>query len=350
MLHFKHKTSLGLFGTVAAACALAAPSAHANPQQWTLDVGAQSSNAARQAMAFLTNEIWINEGDSITWTSRAGEGHTVTFVPDNQLRPGFGPTGPATSPSPSVFDNSSTVNSGTLCDGSLQQTDECDKPVPGTKTFTVSFPKAGNYVFVCLIHPDMTGTVHVLAQGTPLPHRQGYYTKLAAAQAHDLLGEDGTPYAQIFTPLANDRHEVVTPGEVAATGGGKQYQVLMRFLPDKIYIRKGDTVEWTNTNPVEPHSVTFVGPGATEPGFPAIFGLINGTTDADSASHGTISDPNAAYVFSDLIQPAAQYQGNQLQLLPHTRTRVTFTKAGTYDYFCALHDELGMKGTVVVLP
>jgi plastocyanin len=27
---------------------------------------------------------------------------------------------------------------------------------------------------------------------------------------------------------------------------------------------------------------------------------------------------------------------------------VTFTKAGTYAYICALHDYLGMSGTVVV--
>jgi plastocyanin len=33
-----------------------------------------------------------------------------------------------------------------------------------------------------------------------------------------------------------------------------------------------------------------------------------------------------------------------------TRFRVTFTAQGVFNYFCALHDDLGMKGTVVVLP
>jgi len=33
-----------------------------------------------------------------------------------------------------------------------------------------------------------------------------------------------------------------------------------------------------------------------------------------------------------------------------TRVRVTFTQAGRYNYICALHDELGMKGSVVVIP
>jgi len=34
--------------------------------------------------------------------------------------------------------------------------------------------------------------------------------------------------------------------------------------------------------------------------------------------------------------------------LDFTRFRVTFTAPGTFNYICALHDELGMKGTVIV--
>jgi plastocyanin len=33
-----------------------------------------------------------------------------------------------------------------------------------------------------------------------------------------------------------------------------------------------------------------------------------------------------------------------------TRFRVNFTNPGVYPYICALHDQLGMKGKVVVLP
>jgi plastocyanin len=33
-----------------------------------------------------------------------------------------------------------------------------------------------------------------------------------------------------------------------------------------------------------------------------------------------------------------------------TRFRVTFTKPGTYPFICVLHDDLGMKGKIVVLP
>ncbi len=33
-----------------------------------------------------------------------------------------------------------------------------------------------------------------------------------------------------------------------------------------------------------------------------------------------------------------------------TRFRITFTKAGAYPYICALHDDWGMVGKVIVLP
>jgi len=43
-------------------------------------MGAESQDEGRQAMAFLPNELWIHAGDSVTWTSGAHEGHTLTFL------------------------------------------------------------------------------------------------------------------------------------------------------------------------------------------------------------------------------------------------------------------------------
>jgi plastocyanin len=60
--------------------------------QWHATVGAQSADKGRQALAFLPNELWIHEGDSITWKFEAGEIHTVTFLatdPVSQVRPPF---------------------------------------------------------------------------------------------------------------------------------------------------------------------------------------------------------------------------------------------------------------------
>jgi len=45
--------------------------------QWQAKVGANTNNKGRQALAFLPNEIWIHEGDSVTWTFEVDEIHTV---------------------------------------------------------------------------------------------------------------------------------------------------------------------------------------------------------------------------------------------------------------------------------
>ena len=66
--------------------------------QWRAAVGAQSDNLGRQALAFLPNEIWIHAGDSITWTFRSDEIHTVTFLKAGQVRPPFQVGCPGISP------------------------------------------------------------------------------------------------------------------------------------------------------------------------------------------------------------------------------------------------------------
>ena len=227
-------------------------------QKWYATVGAQSNDKGRQALAFLPNEIWIHAGDSITWTFDVDEIHTVTFIPDEGPRPFFQTiTGSATA----TFDGSTTVSSpGQLLD------------IPGTtspafvkgdaKTFTVNFPTAGNFKQVCLFHQNMTGVVHVLPADAPLPHNQDFYDRQAADQRRDLLSDrDGRSVAACGQCAAQDslKARVVTAGtgEISATAGGTQTLAVMRFLADQIIIRRGDTVEWTNQNPVEPHTVTF---------------------------------------------------------------------------------------------
>jgi plastocyanin len=46
-------------------------------------------------------------------------------------------------------------------------------------------------------------------------------------------------------------------GEIVATGDGSESVSVMRFRQDTIVVRVGDTVEWTNLDPVTAHTVTF---------------------------------------------------------------------------------------------
>ena len=66
---------------------------------------------------------------------------------------------------------------------------------------------------------------------------------------------------------------------------------------------------------------------------------------ARQAAIGSLTDS----VNSGFLSPAPQDRANLAQAPPGvTRFRVTFTSPGTFNYICAIHDELGMKGTVIV--
>ena len=325
-------------------------------QTWLATVGAQSNDKGRQALAFLPNEIWIHAGDFIKWTFDVDEVHTVTFIPDEALRPLFqtitGSPDKSPFPNPDPTGPQIVSSPGQLLD------------IPGTTnpafvkgaTFTVYFPTAGNYKQVCLFHQNMTGVVHVLPADAPLPHDQDFYDREAADQRRDLLSDrDGRSVAACGQCAAQDslKARVVTAGtgEISATAGGTQTLAVMRFQADPIVIHKGDTVEWTNLNPVEPHTVTFGNLSfvqGTSP-FPT-----NLPVDPDGALHAVITSP-ADNVSSGLIVAAAQDPPGggphdfQTSLGP-TRFRATFPNLGTFPYRCVIHDDLGMKGMVIVLP
>jgi plastocyanin len=330
----------GVIVCILALAAIASPRA-ASAAEWHARVGAQSHDKGRQALAFLPNEIWIHQGDSITWTFTADEIHTVTFLVANQVRPGFNPP-PCPVGNPASFDGSSCVTTPPMVTGD---------------TYTVFFTAAGNFKLVCLVHANMTGVVHVLANGTPLPHDQAYYDAQGAREQHALLDdmdhrghgaavEGAGPAADAIRPHVG--HTVTAGiGEISATPGGTDTLSVNRFIHDDIVIRAGETVEFDNRDPVTPHTVTF---GPEPP--PPLFGppSANVTTDPDGARHITLNSP-ADVAHSGFIVASLQDQTGKPQTpIGVTRLRVTFTHAGTYPYICVLHDDLGMVGRVVVIP
>jgi plastocyanin len=295
--------------------------------QWNATVGAESSDLGRQGFAFLPNEIWVHAGDSITWTVTAAEPHTVTFLTDSQIRPPFNVGCPGFSTGSAIFDGSTCVTSTVLFKGSQLR---------------VAFPVVGNFKLVCLIHSDMTGIVHVLDPSQPLPHDQEFYDRLAQKEATALVAdEDATK------PKHHHSQNGVTVGggEVIATGAGSDTLSVMRFRDSDITVHAGDTVEWTNEDSTTTHTVTF-GPEPQDLVPPSP----NVTVDPDGARHGILNSPSDS-VHSGFLQAAPQDRVGLAQAPSRvTRFRVTFSKQGIYSYICALHDGLGMKGKVVVLP
>jgi len=342
--------------------------AQAQSTSWHATLGAQSKDKALQALAFLPNEMWIHVGDSITWTSQADDIHTVTFLimnanpAMNQIRPPFTfgcaqfPPPPPPPPPTPIY-----LPSGVSFDGS-----KCVSSPPfvsGQPAFKVMFTKAGNYKVVCLVHESMTGTIHVLDPGAALPYTQQFYDQQAAAETQALLSDADLPgdhenegdqnegnshkaHARDTGAKSPSGHNSVTvgTGEIVATGGGHQTLSIMRFFSEQIVIHAGETVEWANKDPVTPHTITF----GTEPADPTVPSGVS--VDADGALHAKISSKSDNVNSGLIVAEGHERIAVPTSPLGITRLRITFTKAGTYPYICALHDDLGMKGTIIVLP
>src|SRR5262249_28280151 len=126
-------------------------------------------------------------------------------------------------------------------------------------------------------------------------------------------------------------------------GGGAQTASVLRFLQGRIVVHVGDTVEFTNLDPVTPHTVTF----GTEPANP-LPPSADVTVAPDGARKTTLNAPGDSTNSGLIIAESQDRIGLPPTPIGPTRFRVTFTTPGIYDYICALHDDLGMKGRVIV--
>ncbi|HXP86537.1 MAG TPA: plastocyanin/azurin family copper-binding protein [Bryobacteraceae bacterium] len=288
----------------------------------------------------MPNEFWIHAGDSIQFTFATDEPHTVSLLKTGQTRPAaFSLVGingnvfigcPGTTPDGSSFDNSACVSSAPSSPG---------------QTYTVNFPTAGNFKLVCLVHTRMTAAIHVLPLSQTLPYNQADYDLQAYREGSQLLWD-----AFGLQGRGNDRGErttglAVTAGisAILANGGGSQTTAVMRFLGATTVVHVGDTVEWTNLSTPVFHTITF----GTEPAndMPPSPGV---TVDSDGVRHATVGSPNDNVNSGFIGAPNQETVGEPQAALDLTRFRVTFTAPGTFDYICALHDDVGMKGTVIV--
>ena len=246
-----------------------------NAEVWRIRAGAQSGDLGSQALGFLPNELWIHASDGIQWIFSTDEIHTITFLAPGQVRPPLFATFnsfigcPGASPDFSSYTGANCVTSAPLSAG---------------QKFTVYFPAPGNFKLVCLVHPDMTGAIHVVSAAAELPYDQSFYDREGRRQATTLVADatslrgagDSAPGSSVNAGIS----------AIVSTGGGAQTAMLARFLQGNTAVRVGDTVEWVNGDASLPHTITF----GTEPADPRPPSA-NVLVDADGARHATIGAP-----------------------------------------------------------
>jgi plastocyanin len=299
-----------MFGTTALAV-----SAHT----WQIQVGSVGITGGafdgRSGNAFYPGRIAAHAGDSVAFSFTGP--HTVTFNrPDGTPLPVlFAPAGGTALNARGQFINSGFVPAGTFA-----------------LTLGASLP-AGSYKFICGLHLGMEGVIDVLPGSANLPKTDADYAAEASRQvARDL--ESATDAAARANKWVGDH-----PGKVLV-GVGTRRVTNLRFYPSTITIHAGESVMFLKTkDPTEPHTATF-GPEPAN-AFAPVGGPPFVFTGANSVSTGAMLTKNqyAFYIAGVLGVPSAV-----------TRDAVKFTTPGTYTYICTIHDEAGMRATVVVLP
>jgi plastocyanin len=108
-------------------------------------------------------------------------------------------------------------------------------------------------------------------------------------------------------------------------GGGTGFLELLRFTPPSLDIQAGDTVKW---NAPAPHTVTFPATGQD----PTTINPFTAPTTTNSVYDGKSFYNSGVFAFGGAP----------------TSYELTFPKAGSFGYICALHWPLGQTGTIVV--
>jgi plastocyanin len=243
------------------------------------------------------------------------------------------------------YDGTGTVNSG------LDVLRTADTP-----PYMLTFTAPGTYEYFCTVHSlVMKATVTVQEAGSELPNDAAAYEAMAQEQFAALVEEGRATIAELEGREATPAADGANVWDVAAGAGGMSQARVMKFIPEVVTIKAGDTVRWTNLAIGEPHTVTFLG-GAEQPEDVMIEPQEGGVPKL-------IQNYQSLLPAGDNVFDGAGYTNSGFLGLPPEITEplgmysdvyeLSFTVPGEYPYYCILHAsgpeaETGMIGKVIV--
>ncbi len=326
------------------------------PATWTVLVGGEAAiepqeygpSGAWQFMRFYPENITINAGDKIIWMLKSSEPHTVTFLGPIKQMPAL--LIPENSSSQRLLFNplvilpqGARIYNGTMLTGSGQLDIETGFP----REYNLTFTEPGKFEYFCAFHSMMKGNVTVQPAGTPYPKTQ----EQIDAEATKLLASDmeaallAEPNAENVSSHPGSNRTTVYEAKIGYGDGRIDW---MRFAPTNLTIHAGDSIHWIRGSVETPHTVSFLS-GGKEPelvipepqqrGPPKL--ILNPVVLMPAG--GRIYN-GTGYFNSGIIW------GTMIPLPGSKGYNLTFNKPGTYEYICMLHDYMGMKGWIKVLP
>jgi plastocyanin len=278
------------------------------------------------ALAFLPATVAVAEGAAVTWTVAGPEPHSVTFFPPGQKPPTPEKAGPFFAPTPpkGPWDGTTLVNSGLGPQGP-----------GGPLTFELTFAKAGSYGYVCVIHPQMQGTVTVGAAGA---ESQADIDARGKSEADQWLAEGrAAKKALLDAPAKQTKNANGSTTWTVLTGASTPHTDVLAFSPTPAKVKAGDTVMFVNSSGA-PHTATFPG-GTTVPQNPEDPKVL---APAPGKSPQTLRA--TGYFNTGWLPPDAPPGAGPP--LPARSFSFVIPKAGTYNYVCVLHAPSSMVGAI----
>lgn len=330
---------------------------------WRVRVAGMDDEHLIDMQAFFPGEITINAGDGILFEFPTPPGfHTVTFLSGGEVPPLFIPdesdatamASPPAGPPTLIINPQAAFQTGaTDYDGSGYVNSGLDVVrLPGDAPFVLTFTTPGTYEYQCIPHGEvMKATVVVQEAGAERLEDQAAVDARGDEERAALLAEGQAQSAEYAEARATTRDDGSTLWEIAAGAGAGQARV-MRFLPESLEIKVGDTVRWVNHSVTEPHTVTFLGAGVGQPEDISVEPQEDGPPKI--IQNPLTLFPQGGPVFNGEGYANSGFLGeiNGEPLPGGPAYELTFDTAGEYPYYCILHASgpagPGMAATITV--
>jgi plastocyanin len=281
-------------------------------------------------LAYLPASITVTEGTTVSWSIAGPEPHSVTFFPPGQTAPAPGSDTSLFAPKPApngAFDSKVLINSGLIPQGPQ-----------AAPPFKLKFNTAGKYTYQCVIHPQMVGTVNVVAKGTKADTQADVQTRGDnELKQWTTEGEAAKKTFTSATPASTKNADGTTTWTIEM-GTSTAHTDVLAFAPVNAAIKAKDKVVFVN-NSTAPHTASFAGK-QTLPQDPE-------SPDAQNPKPGPSPQTlNATDLFNTgVVPPNAPPSPPPLSARSFT---FVVPAAGTYSYVCIFHVGSGMAGVLNV--